>query len=160
MTPEDNIEQEIDLADQTKEKVCSAINNIDHTLNQAGQEVIPASDNLPSENPAHTMRGSTLFHSPHSCPEPTNPSTHSHTSDTQSHSESPTPTDTLLTDTPMVIAQPRVKLPKLTIKKFKGKLTKRVMFLDSFESAIHSNSTLVKCRQVQLPIFFLGFHTI
>ena len=94
LTPEDNIEQEIDLADQTKEKVCSAINNIDHTLNQAGQEVIPVSDNLPSENPAqaaHTMRGSTLSRLPHLSPEPTNPSTHSHTSDTHSYLSHPLP---------------------------------------------------------------------
>ena len=52
MTPEDDIEQEIDLADQTKEKVCLAINDIDHALDQAGQQIIPASVNLPSENPA------------------------------------------------------------------------------------------------------------
>ena len=52
LTPEDDIEQEIDLADQTKEKVCLAINDIDHALDQVGQQVIPASVNLPSENPA------------------------------------------------------------------------------------------------------------
>ena len=49
LTPEDDIEQEIDLADQTKEKVCLAINDIDHALDQAGQQVIPASVNLPSK---------------------------------------------------------------------------------------------------------------
>ena len=74
LTPEDDIEQEIDLADQTKEKVCLAVNGIDHALNQAGQQVIPASVSLPSENPArpaHTTRGSTLHHLPHSSPEAT-----------------------------------------------------------------------------------------
>ena len=50
LTPEDDIEQEIDLADQTKENVCLAINDINHGLDQAGQQVIPASLNLPSEN--------------------------------------------------------------------------------------------------------------
>ena len=49
LTPEDDIEQKIDLADQTKEKVCLAINDIDHALDQAGQQVIPASVNLPSK---------------------------------------------------------------------------------------------------------------
>ena len=52
LTPEDDKEQEIDQADQAKEKVCLAINDIDNTLNQDGQQVIPASVNLPSENPA------------------------------------------------------------------------------------------------------------
>ena len=37
---------------------------------------------------------------------------------------------------------PGVKLPKLTIKKFSGDLTKWVTFWDSFESAIHLNRSL------------------
>ena len=49
LTPEHDIEQKIDPADQTKEKVCLAINDIDHALDQAGQQVIPASVNLPSK---------------------------------------------------------------------------------------------------------------
>ena len=52
LTPEGEIEQEIDLADQTKEKICLAINDIDHAFDYAGQQVIPASVNLPSENTA------------------------------------------------------------------------------------------------------------
>ena len=36
-----------------------------------------------------------------------------------------------------------MKLPKLTIKKFNKDLTKWVMFWDLFESAIHSNPTLL-----------------
>ena len=128
LTPEDNIEQEIDIADQVKEKVCLAINNIDHVLNQAGQQVIPTSVNF-SENaaqPACTTRGSTLSHSSHLSPEDTPPPTDSHISDTHSCSESPTPIDTSPTDTPMVIAQPRVKLRKLTTMNFNGDHTKWV----------------------------------
>ena len=141
-----------------------AINDIDHALDQTGHQIIPASVNLPSENtaqPAHITRGSTSSHSPHSSPEATPPPTDLHTGDTSSHCESPTPIDTSPTDTPThhdptthsdlstghththkVVAQPRVKLPKLTIKKFNGDLTKWVTFWDSFESAIHSNPTL------------------
>ena len=70
------------------------------------------------------------------------PPTDSHAGDAHSRSESPIPTDTSPMDRPMVIAQPRVKLPKLTIKKFNGDLTKWVTFWDSFKSAIHSNPTL------------------
>jgi len=39
-------------------------------------------------------------------------------------------------------ATPRVKLPKLSIKKFGGDLMKWVSFWDSFESSIHQNSLL------------------
>ena len=37
---------------------------------------------------------------------------------------------------------PQVKLPKLTIKRFNGDLTKWVTFWDSFNSSIHTNPTL------------------
>ena len=37
---------------------------------------------------------------------------------------------------------PQVKLPKLSIKKFNGTLTKWVTFWDSFNSSIHTNPTL------------------
>lgn len=37
---------------------------------------------------------------------------------------------------------PQIKLPKLTVKKFSGELTKWVTFWDSFNSFIHSNPTL------------------
>ena len=37
---------------------------------------------------------------------------------------------------------PKVKLPKLTLKKFNGDLTKWTPFWDSYESSIHSNSGL------------------
>ena len=36
----------------------------------------------------------------------------------------------------------RVKLPKLSLKKFNGDLTKWITFWDTFESAVHRNSTL------------------
>ena len=37
---------------------------------------------------------------------------------------------------------PGVKLPKLTIKKFNGDLTRWVPFWDAFQSAIHNNRSL------------------
>ena len=40
------------------------------------------------------------------------------------------------------VAVPQVKLPKLSIKKFGGDLTKWVTFWDTFNSSIHSNPTL------------------
>ena len=39
-------------------------------------------------------------------------------------------------------SHPQVKLPKLSIKKFNGDVTKWVTFWDSYNSSIHSNSSL------------------
>ena len=39
---------------------------------------------------------------------------------------------------------PRVKLPKLSLKKFNGDLTQWVTFWDIFESSIHSNPSLTR----------------
>ena len=55
----------------------------------------------------------------------------------------------------MVIAKPTVKLPKLTIKKFNRDLTKWVTFWDLFESAIHSNPTLLNIGKFSYLHFFL-----
>ena len=50
---------------------------------------------------------------------------------------------TLLVPQPFVhTVVPQVKIPKLSIKKFSGDLTKWVTFWDSFNSAIHSNPSL------------------
>lgn len=56
LTSEDEIEQENDLADQTKEKVCLAINGNDYALDQAGQQVIPTSVNLPQETLPYLLK--------------------------------------------------------------------------------------------------------
>lgn len=40
------------------------------------------------------------------------------------------------------VMSPRVELPKLSIKKFSGDLTKWATFWDSFDSAIHRNPSL------------------
>ena len=47
MTVEDEIEQEIDLADQVRERLTLAISEIDHALDQAGELVTPSSVNAP-----------------------------------------------------------------------------------------------------------------
>ena len=46
---------------------------------------------------------------------------------------------------------PRVKLPKLSIKKFSGDLTRWVTFWDSFNSSIHENPTLSSVDKFRLP---------
>lgn len=43
---------------------------------------------------------------------------------------------------PNTLAGPRVKLPKLTLKRFNGDLTKWTTFWDCFNASIHSNPTL------------------
>ena len=41
-----------------------------------------------------------------------------------------------------MIRSPRVKLPKLSLKRFNGDLTKWTTFWDTFKSAVHDNPTL------------------
>ena len=59
-----------------------------------------------------------------------------------SHSLSPAPHVPAVTRPSVHAAVPQVKLPKLSIKKFGGDLTKWVTFWDTFNSSIHSNPTL------------------
>lgn len=46
------------------------------------------------------------------------------------------------TESTVIVPTPRVKLPKLSLRKFNGDVTKWASFWDSFDSAIHSNSNL------------------
>ena len=50
---------------------------------------------------------------------------------------------------------PRVKLPKLSIKKFNGDLTKWVTFWDAFNSSIHANPTLTSVDKFNYLVSFL-----
>lgn len=126
MIPEEEVERDIGQADEITEQKMLAINSIDHALEQAGQRVVPASVVNPSlEKPSRVPGGSTPPHPTDSSRRPSGSST-------------PPPIDTAEIPT---THQPKVKLPKLIIKKFKGDLTKWTTFWDSFESSIHTNTT-------------------
>ena len=92
--------------------------------------------NLPVTHPLDTPIGTQVgYH--HSLPLPSNQSTMlpSYTAADPSHA-----IPTLIS--PTIPQVPQVKLPKLSIKKFNGDITKWVTFWDSYNSSIHSNPTL------------------
>lgn len=67
---------------------------------------------------------------------------------TPTHSQATSPTHSRVTTSPLKLPlagdppahSTRVKLPKLSLEKFNGDLTKWIMFWDTFESAVHRNS--------------------
>ena len=66
---------------------------------------------------------------------------------TPSHSRATTPLHSRATTPPLNTGDlpahsTRVKLPKLSLKRFNGDLTKWMTFWDTFKSAVHKNSTL------------------
>jgi hypothetical protein len=102
LVPEEELDGEIETADDYREKITLAIVEID--------EALPLPQSPPPQSPQVLPVSSSPYQS---TPHPV------------SHGPSP-----------------RVKLPKLTIKKFDGDLTKWVSFWDAFESSIHNNSDL------------------
>ena len=139
MVDEDDLEDKVEQADVIREKTGTCIMDIDQALERAGLDDT-GDGSLPHE----------------SRPE------HEHDDPASEHSHSPTPSRVEteggldlhdpadpLTVTPLgeggaalTLATPRVKLPKLSIKKFSGDLTKWVTFWDSFDSSIHNNPSL------------------
>ena len=95
--------------------------------------------NLPVTHPLDTPIGTHVgFH--HPLPLPSNQSTMlpSYTAADPTH-VIPTLISPTIPQAPII---PQVRLPKLSIKKFNGDITKWVTFWDSYNSSIHSNSSL------------------
>ena len=139
MVAEDELDVEVEQADVIKEKIGLCIMDIDQALERPktadtsradGRTTPPTEDSTST----HTRSGGTP---------PTPPSTEGDGSctDPVDPTLTPPPTDPGGA-TPLSSITPRVKLPKLSIKKFNGDLTKWVTFWDSFDSSIHSNPSL------------------
>ena len=60
------------------------------------------------------------------------------------HSVTPVTRSTASTSGPMIHSDSKIKLPKLTIPPFEGDITKWTPFWDSYDSAIHRNSSLTE----------------
>ena len=131
---EEEVEEEIGHADVFKEKVRMAVFNIDtviphtHTpaLHHEGSATpSPTAEHEPATTDSHPPGGlarrsaSPTSHPPGDLSRGSSVSPHSH-----------------------VVSPTRVKLPKLTLKKFNGDLTKWTPFWDSFESSIDHNPDL------------------
>ena len=109
-------------------------------------DAAPADRDSSRTTPTTEDPASTCVHSEGTPPMPSS----TETTDDPPSLPSPTdPTDPALAPTPVVLgaggatpSMPNVKLPKLSIKIFKGDLMKWVTFWDSFDSSIHRNLSL------------------
>ena len=138
---EDSLEDEVKQADLVRERIELTIIAMDGALSGISSRA-PKSSRVTSEH------GHTAELPSH---EPTDPhggltSTHSSRSPTPvptgSHPGTPVPSRSPTPDSTAPLSSPRVKLPKLSLKKFNGDLTKWTTFWDTFESAVHNNSSL------------------
>ena len=130
---EDGLEDEVEQADLVRERIELTIINLDSALN----EVSLRTHKSPKPTNGHERTTES-----HSSPPGEHTSTRSSTpSDPGSHTNTPIPSRS---PTPPLTGgrSPRVKLPKLSLKKFNGDLTRWTTFWDTFESAVHSNPSL------------------
>ena len=145
-----DLENEIEQADLTREKITLCIIDIDGAIDLAtrGAIIRTLSESVrtePVRTGGTTDSGASTGHE-HPTTGETGGSRETESATGgggTSPSRSPTPPP--LTPPERITSGPSapgVKLPKLTIRKFGGELTKWVSFWDSFESAIHNNPTL------------------
>ena len=134
-----------------REQIEVAIIDLDSALERVAATKPQGSESAParrtSESDEHTTDPETHLDLSHDRNE-----TEPHTADvhpTDSRGSTPPgsrgmspPTDLGHTPTERLIRSPHVKLPKLSLKKFGGDLTKWTTFWDTFESAVHNNPTL------------------
>ena len=125
LVPDDQLEDEIQEADQQIERVYSTIAKITKALGPAPQARTPTppverveTDPPTSDPPARPSTGD-------GDPPPT-----------------PPVEDDPLRPPTSTTAPDRVKLPKISLPHFRGELLRWTAFWDSFESAVHSNSRL------------------
>ena len=118
----EELETEISQADMTKEKIVFSLMQIDKALQELQGAVNPVPLTARQVNPETPA----IPNPPATVPTDQTPPT-----------PDPPPTATLATPT-----LPRVKLPKLSIKRFGGEMMRWPTFWDSFESAVHSNPML------------------
>ena len=113
LVPEDQLEDEIQQADQQIERVYSTIAKITKALGPPprARTPTPPVERVETDPPAPAAR------------------------------RSPPPTESVKAPTP-TIATDRVKLPKISLPHFRGELLRWTAFWDSFESAVHSNDRL------------------
>ena len=155
---EDVLDEEIEQADIVREKIELAIVDLGSALDAAAA----ASTSKKHESSATRSAGTSETTDSRTDPIPppeggtgTGHDSHGATptsspASTPTHSRATSPTHSRVTTPPLELPlagdppahSTRVKLPKLSLKRFNGDLTKWIMFWDTFESAVHRNSTL------------------
>ena len=156
MVAEEELDHEVEQADIIKERIGLCIMDIDQALERASSHVV-TDPNATGGDSSHATPSiedcdSIQTHSGGTPPTPASTETSGDPPTLPSPNDSTDPAltppstapaagdITLVTPTPSI--KSHVKLPKLSIKKFNGDLTKWVTFWDSFDSSIHSNPSL------------------
>ena len=144
MVPEDGLEEEVEQADIVRERIELAIIDLDSAL-----DGIPAQPRrrAPTHSESDERERSDERHEPPADPPIHDDGLHSPHTDSSHRTDHPSreATPSGLPIDPgagELMHSPRVKLPKLSLKRFNGDLTKWMTFWDTFESAVHNNPTL------------------
>ena len=118
MTEEEDFDEEIQTADDCREKIQLALIELDAVLEDVHSPTVrrgsPESSHGESPDPIPVLRATS----------------------------SPVSEIDLMKSEASIVHPPRVKLPKLTLKKFSGDLTTWTTFWGFFESAVHNNLDL------------------
>ena len=151
LTADDDVEDEIQEADEFKDRVYGAIIRLDNcTCDLSGCAVPPVTAVVmtpaaaPRTDATHTtVPTSTTESVAVTIPASTAPSGGTVMSSAAGDSTvTPTSTVTAPISIPAVVPSLGVQLPKLTIQPFDGNVTQWTSFWDSFDSAIHQNTGL------------------
>lgn len=170
--PADELEAEIERADEVQEYIELAIALIDETL-AAATTSTALEDTRPVLALSHTPPPASTVTLPSTrSPPPTRtplrdatpPLPTGRSSSTEGPPAIPltvaygTPTThtSVVATVPTTSVHPRVKLPELTPKRFNGDLTKWATFWDTFKSSVHDNPAINTSRQVHLSVIFAG----
>jgi hypothetical protein len=158
---EDGLDEEIEQADIVRERIELAIVDLDSALDAAATKTRePSATHTATSTAAGGGAGGPTDAPPDPIPPPDDGTGTGHGSHgttptsspaaTPSHSRATSPTHSRTSTPPLELTSTggspahstRVKLPKLSLKKFNGDLTKWITFWDTFDSAVHRNSAL------------------
>ena len=137
----EDIEQEIEFAEELKMRVMDVIKAI-------SLETTPTNP-LSSGGPSNLFQGTNTIFIPPSSPGSYSVSPQQHQGNSGTGTEAP--------------KAARTKLPKLTLRRFKGEVTQFRTFWDTFESAVHCNPGLTNVDKFSYLVSLLegsASHTI
>ena len=149
---EDELEEEIDGADAVRERIELTIIELDSALDAAADGAERRKEHVrsppvPVRNADHSTE---VTPTRESSQEPSHRDDHHEPSHGHASTRESTPNsgvaDDIVVDNhlsgDLTPRSPHIKLPKLSLKKFNGELTKWTTFWDTFESAVHNNPVL------------------
>ena len=147
IVPEDGLDEEVEQADAVRERIKLAIIDLNGALDGTGTKSrrrSPTHSESDERERSEEPPANPLIHDDDESHNPHMDGSHRtsrETTPTDSRAATPSGAPTDLGAREMMHS-PRVKLPKLSLKRFNGDLTKWTTFWDTFKSAVHDNSTL------------------